>query len=92
MAMRNTMPDHVHILLTVPPRYSLSMTTGYLNGKRAIRSHRDYGRVRGSLFGHSFWSRGYCVSTVGFDEESIRRYIEEQEERDDEEQGKLKFD
>ncbi len=88
----HAMADHVHMLLSVPPRYSIAMIIGYLKGKSAIRIHRDYGRIRGSLFGHSFWSRGYCVSTIGLDEESIRRYIEEQEERDDKDQGKLKFD
>jgi len=56
-------------------------------------NHRDYSKVRGTLFGRSLWSRGYCVSTVGFDEESIRRYIEEQEEHEKrQEQGPLVFD
>ena len=68
------------------------MIIGYLKGKSAIRIHRNYGRARRSLFGHSLWSRGYWVSTVGYDEESICRYIEEQEEHDDEDQGTLKFD
>ena len=81
------------MLLSVPPRYSIAMTMGYLKGKSAIRIHRDYGNVRGSLFGRSFWSRGYCVSTVGFDEDSIRRYIQEQEEHEkQQEQGSLMFD
>jgi len=89
----HAMADHVHMLLSVPPRYSIAMTIGYLKGKSAIRIHRDYSKVRGTLFGRSFWSRGYCVSTVGFDEESIRRYIEEQEEHEKrQEQGPLMFD
>jgi len=89
----HAMADHVHMLLSVPPRYSIAMTIGYLKGKSAIRIHRDYSKVRGTLFGRSFWSRGYCVSTVGFDEESVRRYIEEQEEHDKrQEQGPLMFD
>ena len=88
----NIQIDHIHLVLSIPPKYSISEAIGFLKGKSAIRIHRDYSRTRGSLFGHSFWSRGYCVSTVGFDEESIRRYIEEQEERDNEDQGKLKFD
>ena len=89
----HAMVDHVHMLLSVPPRYSIAMTIGYLKGKSAIRIHRDYSKVRGTLFGRSFWSRGYCVSTVGFDEESIRRYIEEQEEHEKrQEQGPLMFD
>ena len=89
----HAMTDHVHMLLSVPPRYSIAMTIGYLKGKSAIRIHRDYSKVRGTLFGRSFWSRGYCVSTVGFDEESVRRYIEEQEEHEKrQEQGRLMFD
>ena len=89
----HAMTDHVHLLLSVPPRYSIAMTIGYLKGKSAIRIHRDYSKVRGTLFGRSFWSRGYCVSTVGFDEESVRRYIEEQEEHEKrQEQGRLMFD
>ena len=89
----HTMADHVHMLLSVPPKYSIAMTIGYLKGKSAIRINRDYLRVKGTLFGRSFWSRGYCVSTVGFDEASIRKYIEEQEKLEKEdEQGKLMFD
>ena len=75
------MPDHVHMLLSVPPRYSIAMTIGYLKGKSAIRIHRDLSRVKGTLFGRSFWARGYCVSTVGLDESAIRQYIQDQEER-----------
>ena len=75
------MPDHVHMLLSVPPRYSIAMTLGYLNGKSAIRIHRDLSRVKGTLFGRSFWARGYCVSTVGLDESAIRKYIQDQEQR-----------
>jgi len=89
----HAMADHVHMLLSVPPRYSIAMTIGYLKGKSAIRIHRDYSKVRGTLFGRSFWSRGYCVSTVGFDEESVRRYIEEQEAHEKrQEKGRLMFD
>ncbi len=74
------MPDHVHMLLSVPPRYSIAMTIGYLKGKSAIRSNRDLSKVKGTLFGRSFWARGYCVSTVGIDELSIRQYIQDQEQ------------
>ena len=52
---------------------------GYLKGKSAVRINREIERVTGTLFGRSFWSRGYCVSTVGLDEQKIRRYIQEQE-------------
>jgi len=73
------MPDHVHMLLSVPPRYSIAMTVGYLKGKSAIRIHRDISKFKGTLFGRSFWARGYCVSTVGLEEAAIREYIQEQE-------------
>ena len=71
--------DHIHMLLSVPPKYSIAMTIGYLKGKSAIRIHRDLMRTKGTLFGRSFWARGYCVSTVGLDEARICKYIREQE-------------
>ena len=84
------MSDHVHMLLSVPPRYSISMTVGYLKGKSAIRIHRDLSRIKGTLFGRSFWARGYCVSTVGLDESAIRQYIQDQEQhQQNEEQDEL---
>ena len=89
------MPDHIHMLLSVPPRYSIAMTIGYLEGKSATRIHRELLHTKGTLFGRSFWARGYCVSTVGLDEVQIRRYIREQEklERDrEQDQGELNLD
>ena len=93
----NAQRDHIHMLLSVPPKYSIAMTIGYLKGKSAIQINRSLKRQKGSLFGRSFWSRGYCVSTVGFDETSIREYIENQEklEKGQEiefEQGEFKLD
>jgi putative transposase len=78
----NAAPDHIHVLLSVPPKYSIAMTIGYLKGKSAIRIHRELMRTAGTLFGRSFWSRGYCVSTVGLDEAFIRNYIQDQEKHD----------
>ena len=78
----NAAIDHVHILLSVPPKYSIAMTIGYLKGKSAIRIHRELFQTKGTLFGRSFWSRGYCVSTVGMDESFIRKYIQEQEKHE----------
>ena len=76
------MPDHIHLCLSIPPKYSVAHTVGFLKGKSAIRIHREYlGRKR-NLTGYHFWSRGYCVSTVGLDEEAVREYIREQEEED----------
>jgi len=78
--------DHVHMLLSVPPKYSIAMMIGFLKGKSAIRVHRELLKTQGTLFGRAFWSRGYCVSTVGLDEAMIKRYIQNQEkvERDQE--------
>lgn len=70
------------MLLSVPPKFSISMTIGYLKGKSVVRINRDLERVTGMLFGLSFWSRGYYVSTVGLDEQQIRQYIQEQEKHE----------
>ena len=87
------MPDHIHMLLSVPPRYSVAMTIGYLKGKSATRIHRELLKTKGTLFGRSFWARGYCVSTVGLDEDQIRRYIRDQEKlQQDQNQGELNFE
>jgi len=78
----NAASDHIHMLLSVPPKFSIAMTIGYLKGKSAVRINRDLERVTGTLFGRNFWSRGYCVSTVGLDEQKIRQYIQEQEKHE----------
>jgi putative transposase len=84
--------DHVHMLLSVPPKYSIAMTIGYLKGKSSIRIHRELLRTHGTLFGRAFWARGYCVSTVGLDETAIRKYIQEQEKHQRaQDQGELDF-
>ena len=83
------MPDHVHMLLSVPPKFSVAHTIGYLKGKSAIRIHRTVLKTKGTLFGRSFWAKGYCVSTVGWDEQGIKKYIREQEklQKDQEQLG-----
>ena len=83
------MPDHVHMCLRVAPKYSVAHVIGFLKGKSAVRIHRELGHQR--MTGRHFWSRGYCVSTVGLDEETIRRYIREQEDRDSNQQ-RLEFE
>ena len=72
------MPDHIHMCLSIPPKYSVSHTIGFLKGKSAVRIHRDLLHER-RMTGLHFWATGYCVSTVGLDEERIRKYIREQE-------------
>jgi putative transposase len=81
------MPDHVHLCLRIPPKYSVSYTIGFLKGKSAVRVHRDLLNER-RMSGLHFWATGYWVSTVGLDEEMVRKYIREQEDRDDK-QSKL---
>ena len=71
-------PDHVHMCLSVPPKYSIAHTVGFLKGKSAVRIHRELLKER-RMTGLHFWATGYCVSTVGLDEERIREYIREQE-------------
>ena len=89
----HAMPDHIHMLLSVPPKYSIAMTIGYLKSKSAIRIHRQLLKTKGTLFGRSFWARGYCVSTVGFDEQEVIGYIKEQEKlQKDQDQLELDFD
>jgi putative transposase len=75
----HALPDHVHLCLSVPPKYSVANTVGFLKGKSAIRIHREFmGRER-NFTGYHFWARGYCVSTVGLDEQQVREYIRSQE-------------
>jgi putative transposase len=73
------MPDHVHILIWVPPQYSVSEVVGYLKGKSSIWIAQNVERKMRNFLGHRFWARGYYVSTVGGDEEKIRAYIRNQE-------------
>ena len=78
----HAMPDHVHMCLSIPPKLSVAYTIGRLKGKSAVRIHRDYVKKRGNTKGFNFWSTGYCVSTIGLDEEKVRKYIRHQEEND----------
>ena len=78
----HAMPDHMHILLAIPPKYSVANTVGFLKGKSAIRIHREFLGRRRNFTGFHFWAKGYCVSTVGLDEQTIRDYIKHQEEEE----------
>ena len=76
------LPDHVHMLISIPPKYSVSQVMGFIKGKSAIVIARQYlGRKR-NFTGQHFWARGYFVSTVGRDEAVIRSYIQRQEQED----------
>ena len=76
------MPDPVHMMISIPPKYAVSQVIGFIKGKSAIHLARTYGENRRNFVGQSFWARGYFVSTVGRDEEVIRNYIRNQEEED----------
>ena len=74
--------DHVHMLIAIPPKYAVAQVIGYIKGKSAIHIARTYAGRRRNYVGQHFWARGYCVSTVGRDEEVIREYIRTQEAED----------
>jgi putative transposase len=76
------MPDHVHMLLSIPPKYSVSQVVGFVKGKSAISIARNFAGRKKNFTGENFWARGYFVSTVGRDEEIIRAYIRNQERED----------
>ena len=72
--------DHVHMLIEVPPKHKVSEVVGFLKGKSAIIIAREFGGKQRNFSGEHFWARGYAVSTVGFEEQAIRKYIKEQEQ------------
>ena len=76
------MPDHVHMLISIPPKYSVAQVIGYMKGKSAIHVARNFFDQKRNFVGQHFWARGYFVSTVGRDEATIREYIRNQEAED----------
>ena len=76
------MPDHVHMLISIPPKYAVAQVVGFIKGKSAIHLARVYAERKQNFVGQHFWARGYFVTTVGRDEETIREYIRNQEEVD----------
>ena len=76
------MADHVHMLISIPPKYAVSQVIGFIKGKSAIWLARVYGERKRNFVGEHFWARGYFVSTVGRDEEVVREYIKNQEKED----------
>ena len=76
------MPDHVHMMISIPPKYAVSQVVGFIKGKSAIHLARVYGEKKRNFVGQHFWARGYFVSTVGRDEAVIREYIKKQEQED----------
>jgi putative transposase len=75
----HSMPDHVHMFLSFPPKYSVAMTVGYIKGKSAIKIHREIMGHKRNFTGMHFGALGYCVRTIGLNEIEIREYIKNQE-------------
>jgi len=78
----NLQPDHIHMVVSLPPKYAVSEIMGYLKGKLSLRLFQKYERIGKRCWGRHLWSRGYCVSTVGLNEDLIRRYVQHQEKAD----------
>lgn len=78
----NVQADHVHLIMWIPPKYSISEVMGYLKGKLAIRIFQRYEKLGKQFWGRHLWGRGYCVSTVGIDETRIREYVQWQENKE----------
>ena len=76
------MSDHVHVLVSIPPKYAVSQVVGFVKGKSAIHIARNHAGHRRNMNGQHFWARGYYVSTVGKDERAVREYIQAQEAED----------
>jgi putative transposase len=78
----NIQADHVHMIVTVPPKHSISSVMGWLKGKTALKIFKEQKEISKKYWGKHVWSRGYCVSTIGFDEEKIRTYVKWQQEKE----------
>ena len=77
------MSEHVHMCISIPPKYAVSKVVGYIQGKSAIAIARRFGGRERNFTGEVFWARGYFVSTIGLDEERVRAYIRQQEQADE---------
>jgi putative transposase len=80
----NVQMDHIHLVMSIPPKYSVSSVMGYVKGKLALRLFQRYEKLGKRYWGRHLWARGYCVSTVGLNEEQIREYVRWQEKKDKE--------
>ena len=89
----NIQKDHIHLVVSVPPKISISTLMGTLKGKTAIKIFKSYPQLRVKPYwGNHFWAKGYCVDTVGLDEEKIKKYVKYQEDQERiEEQQRLDF-
>ena len=78
----NIQSDHIHLVVSIPPKYSVSEIMGFLKGKTAIKLFQEQKELTKQYWGRHLWARGYCVSTVGLDEEQIRKYVKWQQDRE----------
>jgi putative transposase len=86
----NVQDDHIHLVMSIPPKYSVSSLMGYVKGKLSLRLFQRYERFGKRYWGRHLWSRGFCVSTIGLTEEQIRKYVKWQEKKEKEiEKGQL---
>ena len=74
--------DHIHLCLSIPPKYSVAGMIGYLKGKSSMIIFEQFSKLKKNFKGHHFWARGYYVNTVGLDEGKIKRYIRDQDENE----------
>ena len=78
----NIQSDHIHLILSIPPKYALSQIMGFLKGKTAIKLFNEQKNLTTRYWGRHIWSRGYCVSTVGLNEQQIRKYVKWQQKKE----------
>ena len=78
----NIQSDHIHLILSIPPKYSVSEIMGFLKGKLALKLFQEQKDLSKQYWGKHLWSRGYCVSTIGLNEEQIRKYVRWNQERE----------
>jgi len=86
----NVQVDHVHLVVSIPPKYAVSDFMGNLKGKMAMQLFQRYEKMGRKYWGRHLWSRGYCVSTIGLDEEKIRKYVKWQEQKEKQLEAKQK--
>ena len=80
----NVQPEHIHLVMSIPPKYAVSTIMGYVKGKLSLRLFQRYEKIGKRYWGRHLWSRGYCASTVGLNEEQIRTYVKWQKKKEDE--------
>ena len=80
----NVQLDHIHLVMSIPPKYSVSSVMGFLKGKLSLRLFQRYEKLGKRYWGRHLWARGYCVSTVGLNEKQIREYVKWQEKKEKE--------